>query len=63
MPWGAPFDEAESTKVPKDTELRTPDGVLFGRTRGDVELRKGNDGVWHLLTSWGAVPVIARPPS
>lgn len=58
MSWGE-LDRSERMTVPRDTELRTVDGVLFGRTRGDVELRRGSDGTWRVLTSWGAVPVVA----
>lgn len=57
--WGD-LEKAPSIKVPKDTELRTPFGVLFGRTRGEVELRQAADETWRLLTRWGAVPV-AKP--
>lgn len=59
--WGA-LDEAPIMNVPKDTELRTKAGVLFGRTLGEVELREGSDGTWHILTRWGPMPVVARPP-
>lgn len=60
--WGD-LAKAPSMTVPKDTELRTTDGVLFGRTRGDVELRRGADDTWRLLTRWGAVPVVTKPPT
>lgn len=60
--WGD-LANAPKRTVPADTELRTSDGVLFGRTRGEVELRRGPDETWRLLTRWGAVPVVAREPT
>ncbi|HWB79840.1 MAG TPA: hypothetical protein VG755_32975 [Nannocystaceae bacterium] len=56
--WGDLVD-APRVKLAKDTQLRTADGELVGRTLADVELRRGKDGLLRVPTAWGLVPVKA----
>lgn len=54
--WGDLVDAPRVT-LTKDTQLRSKDGVLIGRTLGDVELRRAKDGLLRVPTAWGLVPV------
>ena len=54
--WGD-LRDAPPVKLAKDTQLRTADGVLVGRTLADVELRRAKDGLLRVPTAWGLVPV------
>jgi hypothetical protein len=58
LSWGELADAAV-VKLSVDTELRSPEGALVGRTLAQVELRRAPDGLLRVPTPWGLVPVTA----